>query len=518
MQRITKNKANLFVLAFIMFLGLAACQPKKELEFSDKLIDSSPTFDKTKFVEQSKDMSKQDIELGPKMENSKPITDIDRYRKIVNKEESFDYVDISELDKNNFKISVNVENMDIRSFTEMISQVTGVNILVSDEVNGQVTAKLNDVYWTSMLDSVLNTKRLAKHIDNKSNIIRIHDQTTVVQLEDFEQKRKENVQKSLMLKKASQPLYTEIFKLFYTKPEQIKKQLDSILATKIQGQENFRNINPEITTDERKNLLVVKARKEDMDIISKLISELDTRTQQVFIEAFIVEVEDGFEKAFGTRFGANFQRAGEDGVSQVAGITGSVGTTTLGNTSNTISNLPVAAATSGIGILSNIGDSTTLKVELSAMETQGLSKVISNPRIFTLDNQEAVIFQGDEVPYETVSQDGTEIQFKEAGLKLAVLPQIIGDGNLQLSIQVNKDTVDTTIDNPPITKSEIKTNLVTKDGQIVVMGGIYSETDNKTRDKVPGMADIPGIGNLFRRNTNEDTRKELIIFIAPRVL
>ncbi len=518
MQKLSKCLAA--AMLCLIVLGTAACEKKSELKVDNsKLIDRTPSFDREQFIEQSKEGVGQDYRFGPQVEHGRPITAADRYRKLVNKEESFDYVDISEMEKNNFKVSVNVENMDIRAFTEMVSRLTGVNILVSDEVGGTVSAKLKDVYWTSMLDSVLSTKKLAKHIDTKSNIIRIHDQTTVVQLEDFEQKRKENVQRALMLKKASQPLHTEIFKLFYTKPEDIRKQLEGVLSNKsFTGSEGMRNINPEITTDERKNLLIVKARKEDMDIIAKLVNELDTRTQQIFIEAFIVEVEDGFEQAFGTRLGAQRVKANGE-IRNVSGTAGTVaGATTLGNNSNTFSDLPITDAFGGIGVLAGIGNSATLKVELSAMETQGLSKVISNPRIFTLDNQEAIIFQGSEVPYTTVSQEGTQTEFKEAGLKLAVVPSIIGDGNLQLSIQVNKDTVDTTLENPPITKSEIKTNLVTKDGEIVVMGGIYTETANKTRDKVPGLGDIPGVGHLFKRRANEDTRKELIIFIAPRVL
>ncbi len=505
-------------LAVTLVYSTSACDKKEVKIDNDNLIENSSTFDREKFIDQSKKREAQDYQYGPQVETNSPIINRDRFRHLINKEESFDYVDISEMEKNNFKVSVNVENMSIRDYAEMVSVISGVNILVSDEVNGTVTAKLKDVYWTSMLDSVLDTKKLAKHIDNKSNIIRIHDQTTVTQLEDFEQKRKENVQKSMLLKKASQPLYTEIFKLFYTKPAMIKTQIEGVLSGKFAGSENLRNINPEITVDERKNLLIVKARKEDMEIVSKLVTELDTRTQQIFIEAFIVEVEDGFDRAFGTRFGVNYSKTGGD-ISRVDGTAGSVsGTNTLGDSSNTMSNLPIDDPFGGIGLLAGLGNSATLKVELNAMETQGLSKVISNPRIFTLDNQEAIIFQGDEIPYLSTSQEGTQTQFKEAGLKLAVTPSIIGDGNLQLNIQVNKDTVDTTVDNPPITKSEIKTNLVSKDGEIVVIGGIYTQTNNKSRDKVPGIADIPGIGNLFKRSTNEDTKKELIIFIAPRVL
>ncbi len=503
--------SNFLMIAVLLFIG--ACDKENTIKMNnDSLINRDPTFDRGKFIDQSKARSADEYKYGPKIEEENVG---ERYEKIVNKEESFDYVDMADMEKNNFKMSINVENMDIRTFADMVSTMTNVNILVSDEVNGNVTARLKDVYWTSMLDSVLNTKKLAKHIDNKSNIIRIHDQGTVVQLEDFEQKRKESVQRAFLLQKASQPLYTEIFKLFYTKPDQVKAQIMDILSSKSAGTEGIRNINPEITIDTRKNLIVVKALKEDMDVVSKLIKELDTRTQQIFIEAFVVEVDDEFEKALGTRLGGVVNQQDFSG-SGVAGT--ATPALTLGTADNSISNLPVDNALGGVGVLANIGNSAQLKFELTALETQGLTKVISNPKIFTLDNQEAVIFQGNEVPYETVSQDGTQIQFKEAGLKLAVTPQIIGDGNLQLNIQVNKDTVDTTKTNPPITKSEIKSNLVIKDGEIVVMGGIYTQTDIKEDDKVPGLGDIPGVGNLFKRKNKTNGRKELVIFIAPKIL
>jgi type IV pilus assembly protein PilQ len=152
------------------------------------------------------------------------------------------------------------------------------------------------------------------------------------------------------------------------------------------------------------------------------------------------------------------------------------------------------------------------------MESEGLTKLVSNPRVYTLDNQEAVIFQGFEVPYETVSESGTQIEFKEAGLRLAVTPSVVGDGNLMMNIQINKDTVDTSISNPPITKSQINTNLVTKDGAIVVIGGIYTQSTSKSKDGVPFLSDVPGLGRLFQRKTENDDRQELLVFIAPRVL
>ncbi len=509
-----------YLLLLVLSFSLVSCNKGNELKHDDQLINPEATFNKQKFVEQSKEKAKEDYGLGPKIDNNYKLEERKNYRTFISKEENFDYAEITEMEKNNFKLNINSENLDIRTFADMVSRVTGVNVLVSDEVSGNISAKLKDVLWTSMLESVLKTKKLEKYVDIKSNIIRIHDQQTVVQLEEFDQKRKENVQRALMLKKASQPLVTEIFKLFYTKPAKVKATIDQTLKTQGMAIDGMRNIDPEITIDERKNLLIVKARKEDIKIISKLISELDTRTQQVYIEAFIVEVDDDFERVFGSRFGVAATGAFGEGGTSISGVADGTAASTLalGTAAGSIGNVPVTSATGGIGILTGIGDSADLKLELTAMENQGLSKVISNPKIFTLDNEEAVIFQGDEVPYETVSQDGTKIEFKEAGLKLAVTPSIVGDGNLMLSLAVNKDTVDTTVDNPPITKSEIKTNLVTKDGEIVVMGGIYTESKIDARDKVPGLGDIPGIGRAFRRDSKTDGRKELIIFIAPKVL
>ena len=150
--------------------------------------------------------------------------------------------------------------------------------------------------------------------------------------------------------------------------------------------------------------------------------------------------------------------------------------------------------------------------------TDSVSKIISNPRIFTLDNQTATIFQGTEVPYETVSADGTSIEFKSAGLNLEVTPTVVGDGNLMMQISLNKDTVDTSISNPPITSSSINTNLVTRDGSIVVIGGIYTQSKTDSEDKVPFFGDLPGAGKLFRRDGRTNERKELMIFIAPRII
>ena len=521
-----KHSINLLIIVVSIAL-LFGCESKRVVFDDEQLINQSPLIDKGKFIEQSKTRADDTVKYGPAAEQDRDEELRSAYRTQIDKQITPDYVELTNDGTwKIFPIDVNVENIDIRLFAEMLSKVTGANILVSDEVNGMVTAKLKNVPWPNVLESVLQMKALAKHIDSKAKIIRIHDQSTVVKLEDFKRQRRENLHKSEMLEKAAEPRYTEIFKLFYTKPVTMKSTIEGVFGittgTGGAGTEDYLKSSPEVTIDNRLNLLIVKARKEDIQLVSKLIKQLDTRTKQVFIEAFIVEISDGFEDAFGARFGVNAEdtfNAGKDVTSRITGLAGTAASAvTAGDSGATLSNLAVGSPFGGIGILTGIGSAADLKVELSAMETDGLSRVISNPRIFTLDNQEATIFQGDEVPFETTSQDGTKVEFKEAGLKLSVLPQVIGDGNLLMNITVNKDTVDTSQDNPPISKSEIKTSLVSRDGAIVVIGGIYDEDKSKNLDKVPGLGDMPVIGNLFKREANTDNRSELMIFIAPRVL
>jgi type IV pilus assembly protein PilQ len=525
------NKLFSLIVMVVAFSSLSACdkwmEKKGETPIdNNNLIDSELMFDRQKFIDQSKERSRREAAFGPEMLDFDSPNLRANSRTFINREETMDTVDIEEgFADRDYEVSFNSENLDIRIFSELLARATGVNIIVSDEVEGDVSTTLKKVPWTKLLDNVLQIKSLAKHVDGRSNIIRIHGQNKIVELEEFEKKRQENLQRSLQLKRAAEPLYTEIFKLYYTKPSDVKKTIDGTIAAGQTAQaDGIRSIRPEITVDERKNLIIVKARKADMSLVSKLVRELDTRTQQVFIEAFIVEVKDDFASAFGTRVGLNvedtFRNDNRLYYGRLTGVGGTpAGVVTPGDTGASLSNLPVANPTGGIGILAGIGSTADLKLELTAMEREGMSKVVSNPKIFTLDNKEAVIFQGTEVPYESSSaNEGTKVEFKQAGLRLAVTPTIVGDGTLQLGLTVNKDTVDTTQTNPPIAKSEIKTNLISKDGSIVVIGGIYTEEQDNTMDKVPGVAEVPLFGNLFKRKVKGSGKNELIIFIAPKVL
>ncbi|MDB2415282.1 type IV pilus secretin PilQ [Rickettsiales bacterium] len=516
----------------IALLTLNGCMThtdkEKAIDRAD-IISPEGLLDKEKFIKKTKKKTQDDIKYGPKIDTEQNNKIREGYNVKIDTDEPVDYV--SYFDDGTGKIfpmDINIENISVDSFAKMMSHMTGVNFLVSDEVGGYVTAKLSDVLWTSVLDSVLRMKSLAKHVDKKANIISLHSQATVVSLENFERQRREDLQKAILLEQAAEPLYTEVFKLFYTTPDDVKTMLEGVYNSAAGadsgGGTSVRSTVPQITVDARTNLLIIKARRDDLEIAKKIIEQVDSRTKQVFIESYIVEVTDDFEESLGTRIGldASGTLNVRDHTRVNARLTGAGGSASsdvvAGGNAASLTDFAVGGATSGISFLTGFGNAADLKFELTAMEKEGLTRILSNPKIYTLDNQEATIFQGNEVPYATTSDSGTKIEFREAGLKLVVKPTIIGDGNLILNVTVNKDSVDTSVSNPPITKSEIKTTLVSKDGAIVVIGGIYTETVTDSVDRVPLLGEMPVAGKLFRRTTDRDNKKELMIFIAPQTL
>jgi len=510
----TRKTVRFFIAAAVAAL-VAGCIPTDHVQTmrDEPTIEAhQPPLVKPKdVIDNSRERNRETASFGPKIA-AKAEDMRSKYNVQLNREDPFDYTKLGGKAKGaRFLVDLNVENMDVRTFIDMMSALSNINFLVADEVNGVVSAKLQQVPWDNALDSVLKIKGLAKHVDRESGIVRIHKREAIAQLETFERQRRAELHQAMLLELASEPLFTEVFKLFYIKPAEAKTIISGVLG-EIDGggaasQTGMRNTSAQITTDERRNLLLVKARKDDLGLIKKLIAQIDARTSQVFIEAFIVEVSDDFAKELGARLEIDKANATATLESLDANGDVNVGVGSLiGSTANTAK------------LFLGLNGEDNLKLQLAAMEEEGLTRVIANPRIFTLDNKEAVIFQGDEVPYETVSDEGTKIEFKEAGLKLLVTPSVIGDGNLQLDITVNKDTVNTAEDNPPITKSEIQTSLVSKDGEIVVIGGIYSESNSGSASKIPGLGNAPGLGRAFRKDAKSKTRKELMIFIAPKVI
>ena len=277
-----------------------------------------------------------------------------------------------------------------------------------------------------------------------------------------------------------------------------------------------------ITEEKTTRSIIVRGKEKDLDVVDKIIKEIDIRTKQVLIEAFIVEANSDFERALGTRLGGYYKRSGnvvggvQSGTSGDAGI--AAGTAALSATTDSITDFTAAGKTSGIGILRKTG-SAVLKAEITALELLGMGKTISNPKIFTLDNQTATITQGEEIPYASSSSEGSDTSFKEAALKMTVTPSIIGDGNVLLDIKVNNDTPNrSNPGDPAINKMEISTKLLVADGDIVVIGGIKKNQVTDSKQQTPGVGDVPIVGNLFKGKSKTDNMDELLVFIAPRVL
>jgi len=414
-------------------------------------------------------------------------------------------------------VTFNFKNLDYKEAMTLMSKIGEINILVGEEVAGSISAQLVDVPWDKAFNALLDMKNFAADIDVQSNLIRVHSPSTLTSQETYKSQRAAAVKKKVELEDSVEPIISEIFRLYYISPAQAKATITE-LFTSVGGDASYSPI--QITEEVTTRSIIVRGKEKDLDVVDKVIREIDVRTKQVLIEAFIVEAESEFEQALGVRLGGGYNRKGK----RVGGAIGSAVTTDFGSTtqsldgSNILSNFPTIGATSGIGILRQTG-SAVLKAEITALESLGLGKIISNPKIFTLDNQVATITQGEEVAYQATGADGAQTSFKEAALKLTVTPSIIGDGNVLLEIQVNNDSVNRTVaGDPPINKMEISTKLLIADGDIVVIGGIKKNKVFNTKNQTPGLGNVPVLGNLFKGKTKSDTMDELLIFIAPRIL
>ncbi len=521
-----KMQSNKFLLALaVVFLSSCATtaidiDKTALLEPESFIVDSQKTIDAT-------------VALGPKIAigNDQEEAIRNNERREINKEERKNYIDISKEQSGIFPITINFENISIQDMAVMFSEATGRNILLGDEVSGNVTAKLDNVPWDKALDSVLKIKKLAKYVDEEANIIRIHSQEVLVAQEAFDLQRISDMQKTIDAERAIEPIYTEIFRLYYTTASDVSKEVLSVLGETSggDGEESSSGQKIQITVDDRLNSLIIKATKSELDFISRIIDEVDVRTKQILIEAFIVEATDDFGKELGAKFGIDapnvkhlFGSGGEKFTTTMAGVAGSqadtAGTLTLGDNTGLFSNNGVAGALGGLGFILGTS-SSNLKLELSASEKDGVTKVLSNPRVFTLDGEEAIIIQGEEIPYKTEAEGGgTDIDFKEAGVKLTVTPTIVGDGNIILSVKVEKKTAKTDEENPPITTREITTKLLIRDNTIVVIGGVFTQETVDSVDKVPFFGDLPFVGSMFRHKKDTDVRKELLVFLAPRII
>ena len=501
----------------ILGLILSGCQAIKE---ANKPFKHNTPLIKDNIRKDGKAEIQKTLELGPKPSKGKKVYG---KRKKISSEAQRNYLlipDTYPLLKQ--RITLKFKNLDFKETMQLMGKVGEINVLVGDEVAGSISAELIDVPWDKAFQALLDMKNFASDIDVNSNLIRVHSPDTLTSQENYKSDRAQAVRRKVELEDSVEPIISEIFRLYYITPEQAKATLEE-LFTQRSGDSSY--IPIQVTEEKTTRSIIVRGKENDLDVVNTLIREIDVRTKQVLIEAFIVEANSDFERALGTRLGGYYLRGGRN-IGGVAGSSsGSADGTdlnsvaNLGSATDSLTNFAATGATSGIGILKRTGTGV-LKAEITALETMGLGKTISNPKVFTLDNQSATVTQGEEIPYQTTSEGTTSTSFKEAALKLEVTPSIIGDGNVLLSIQVNNDTPNRSAggDEPPINKMEIVTKLLVADGDIVVIGGIKKNVIAKSKDQTPGVGNLPVIGNLFKGNTNSDNLDELLVFIAPRIL
>jgi len=512
----TKRLINYFGLLLFAFV-LSGCQTMKS---ANKPFKHNTPLIKEDIRKKGKAEIQKTLELGPKPASGKKVYG---KRKKISSEAQRNYLLIPDtFPQLKQRVTLKFKNLDFKETMILMGKVGEINILVGDEVAGAISAELVDVPWDKAFQALLDMKNYASDIDVGSNLIRVHSPENLTAQENYKSDRAQAVKRKVELEDSVEPIISEIFRLYYITPEQAKVTIEE-LFTQRSGDTSY--IPIQVTEEKTTRSIIVRGKERDLDVVDKLMKEIDIRTKQVLIEAFIVEANSDFERALGARLGGYYQRGAE----VVGGITGgssgaAAGTDLntvagLGSATDSLSNFAATGATSGIGILKRTG-SGVLKAEITALETLGLGKTISNPKVFTLDNQSATVTQGEEIPYQTTSEGTTTTSFKEAALKLEVTPSIIGDGNVLLSIKVNNDTPNRAAesDEPPINKMEIVTKLLVADGDIVVIGGIKKNVIATSKGQTPGLGNMPVIGNLFKGTSKADNLDELLVFIAPRIL
>lgn len=427
------------------------------------------------------------------------------------------------------RLTLSFQDIETRAVLQLLADVSGRNIIVSDSVAGNVTLRLQNVPWDQALDIVLATKGLDMRENGGVIIVAPADEIASREKADLE------ARKDI---RELEPLLSEFLQVNYAKAAD--------LAELMKGKGGKGNAmlseRGSVAIDERTNTLLVQDVSENVAQIRRLVSTLDIPVRQVLIESRIVIVNDDFSRDLGVRWGVTAVNDTSDGLIAVSGSgagTNTIVNSALNNLQSTGSkypvqlpaqgdrynvNLPVANPAGRLG-LALLGEDYLVDLELSALQAEGRGEVISSPRVITANQKEASIRQGVEIPYQESSSSGsTSTQFKDAVLSLTVTPQITPDDRIILDLKVTKDSVGAVVSNerggsvPSIDTREVITQVLVNNGQTVVLGGVYETEEGESVSKVPFLGDIPGVGVLFRSTRKISNKSELLIFVTPKIL
>jgi len=400
------------------------------------------------------------------------------------------------------KLSLNFQDIDVRSVLQLIADFTNLNLVASDTVQGGITLRLQNVPWDQALDLVLKTKGLDKR--KLGNVL------LVAPADEIAARERQELESQKQIADLA-PLRRELLQVNYAKAADIAKLFQSVTNAEAKADERG-----SITVDERTNNIIAYQTQDRLDELRRIVAQLDIPVRQVMIEARIVEANVDYDKSLGVRWGGSIQNKGNWNASGVGN-----GTSDGGSTSSPFVDLGVANNTSGIGI-AFITDNVLLDLELTAMEKTGNGEIVSQPKVVTSDKETAKILKGTEIPYQEASSSGaTSVSFKEASLSLEVTPQITPDNRIIMEVKVTKDEPDylnKVQDVPPIKKNEVNAKVLVNDGETIVIGGVFSNTQSKVVDKVPFLGDVPYLGRLFRRDVVSEKKSELLVFLTPRIM
>jgi type IV pilus assembly protein PilQ len=417
-------------------------------------------------------------------------------------------------------ISVNLKDVDLRDFFRLIHEISGLNVVVDPGVKGNLTIVLDDVPWDQALDIVLKNNDLDKQLDG--NVLRLATKETL---------RKEAEENRDLAKAVAEAadVVTTTRVLSYAKATAMAITLKKFLSSR-----------GDIIADDRSNTLIIRDIPSTLPVMDNLIRQLDRKSQQVEIEARVVEANRSFSREIGTQFGF---AGGNPSRSNVVGGTGSVGTSPItrgpglptppiivnsggggSSTGNSIplnSNLPASVPTSGIEYAFTSAN-FALDVIITAAESRGVGKLLSKPKIITQNNEKATVKQGTKIPVQTIVNNTVSVQFVDAVLELDVTPQITADGTIYMDVNVENDQIDGSIPRvqgiPAIDTQEAETKVTVNDGATVVIGGIIVTQQTTNIDQVPLVGSVPVLGNLFKHTTVSSTSSELLFFLTPRIL
>jgi type IV pilus assembly protein PilQ len=431
------------------------------------------------------------------------------------------------------RLTLNFQDIETRAVLQLLAETSGQNIVVSDSVQGNVTLRLQNVPWDQALDIVLRTKGLDKRQDG--NVV------FVAPAEELAARERQLLESQKAMVELA-PLRTEYLQVNYAKAA----DLAGLIRT--QGKSSLLSERGSIAIDERTNTLLLQDTADRLADIRKLVATLDIPVKQVLIEARIVIVNDDFSRQLGVRFGGAFvgnygssdglMWLGSEGLNSADGDRGPIispnGPGGVGVDGNRVAtspvpdrylvNLPIANPAMRLA-MTLLDSDYVVDLEITAAQNEGRGEVVSAPRVITANGREAIIEQGQEIPYqESASSGATTTQFKKAVLSLKVTPQITPDDRILLDLTVNKDSVGQVVPSatggfvPSIDTREITTQVLVNDGQTVVLGGILETERRETVAKVPFLGDIPGLGVMFRSKSKTDNKDELLIFVTPKIL